>query len=456
LKKASVILLIAAIILSVFSGCSFRFRQIDTLMRPPLAQGDYNKLQTAFYKSAGRDVILKSPKSGSYRSAFVLYDIDNDNEEEALAFYIRNDDKTIVHMHVLNKTSNQWNSAGDFIGSGSEIIQVLFVNMNKDSLPEIIVSWSIKENINNSFLTIYNCTVTNENLSVKTVSNEMFTRMEPLDIDNDSEIEIFIVLLDKAAEAPQAFAKSFKMLDNGQTLLTSQTQLDGNIVDYGLIKTEKKSDEFPMRIYIDANKGETQMITEMVYWDSGKSSLVSPLFNTVTQSNVLTMRSVRIPSSDINQDGYIEIPTQELLPGAKVLQTENPEYGRLYLTKWIQIQHDSSAVEKLNTLINYIDEYMLIIPNNLLGKISVLDYEKDNRWDICLYESSSDSYGELLFSITSVKRQEWATNSSKYSDYFEILSGASYIVAAKITNTGIAAGINSADLKQNITAFIGE
>jgi hypothetical protein len=448
-------IILAPFILIIFafllSGCSLR--QIDSLMRPPMAQGDYLGLQESFYKKVGNDVVLKSPLSGQYRSAFILYDIDKDGEDEALVFYVNSNDKATVHLHFLKKMYGVWRSAGDFIGAGSDVDSVAFVNIGRNDLQEMIISWRLYENKTSKFFTIYSCEDQTNEFLIKAVSTEIFTEIEVLDIDGDGDNEIFIVHLDTTKDLPQAFAKIIRLQDDGKVAITSQARLDGNVGSYGKIRIEKLSEQYPVRLYIDAKKGETQMITEMILWDEQKGTLIAPLFNSQTQSNTLTLRNERIPSTDINNDGIIEIPTQTLLPG---INNPQQEAGSIYLTKWSQFQDDGEAVEIMQSIINTSKGYMLIVPKEFVGRFAIHGIHQNGRWDVYLYNSQSDEQGELLFSILTVDQQEWSENVEEYMGFIKILSNSDNVIAARIYDSGKNNMFDTEFLRQSIVSYKGE
>jgi len=456
LKNIISIILLFLFATLIFSGCALQLNQIDSLMRPPMAYGDYRKLQEVFYKTVGKDIALKCPQGGEYRSSFVLYDIDNDKEDEAIVFYVSRNEKSVARVNVLNKSNNQWQSVADLPGSGAAVESVRFTNMNDDAVPEMLISWKIDEIKLNSSLNIYSCFEQDGKLEVKDLLSASYTLLEPLDIDSDGKNEVFIVHLDRLAVIPQAYAKAYKMINNNDVVLMSQTKLDGNIVSYNEIKTGKISDGNPLRIYIDAYKGETQAITEMVYWDVEKKALSAPLLNPQTQSNILTLRNNRIPSADINNDGIVDIPIQEILEGVKNLQAENEKADLIYITKWINVTDDGNAAEVLKTVINFSQRYMIAIPKELYGRITVINHIKDKKWDICAFQKTGNTVGDVLFSIISIDKLKWEQNKSEYDGYFSLLYYQESVIAAKISPGGLVAGIDKELIFSSITSYNAE
>ena len=454
-KKLLALALIVIIAFPILGGCTIEIKQIDNLMRPPMMQGEYRDLQVAFNKAVGSDIILKAPESGDFRSAYILYDIDGDTIDEAMVFYIKADDKTVAHMNVLDKEGNIWVSICDIEGKGSDVNSVEFTDMNGDLIPEIIVSWSINNSDSNKILSIYECGTSANKLSVKEIATEAFTVMKPLDVDSDGKNEIFLLKLDDTAEVPLAYAKMLKMENNGTIKLMSQIKLDGNIVGYSNIKAEKVSEDYPMRIYIDATKGNTQMITEVVFWDKAKQQLVDPMLDEQTQSNMITWRSARIPSMDINNDGIIEIPAQTIMPGS-ILFTKDSDSMPVYLTKWLQITRTGTTFEAMQSVINLTDDYMFILPSTLNKKITIDNNIIKKQWDIYSFNNNTNKPGDMLFSIRAVPVSKWIDDKTIYNGYTKIINNNGMVVGADISEAGNKLGIDIKFLKLYVVAYEGE
>ena len=81
-------LITAAVLCLIFvSGCSLNFFSVESLLAPPALSGDNGEVQAAFNRlTASKTVQLRTPSRGTYKSSFVLYDIDGDSENEAVVF----------------------------------------------------------------------------------------------------------------------------------------------------------------------------------------------------------------------------------------------------------------------------------------------------------------------------------------------------------------------------------
>ena len=87
MKRIGCLFLSCALVLS-FGGCSQTdFANIDGVMSPPKLTEEQNMIYAALEDSVGKNIRLKYPKTGDYKSAFVMQNIDDEPGEEAIVFY---------------------------------------------------------------------------------------------------------------------------------------------------------------------------------------------------------------------------------------------------------------------------------------------------------------------------------------------------------------------------------
>ncbi|HZJ78440.1 MAG TPA: VCBS repeat-containing protein [Clostridia bacterium] len=453
--KRRIVAFVLLVFLSVqFSGCSLQFVSIDKLMHPPKLYGDNTELQDAFEKAVGADVTLKSPNSGNYKSAFIFYDIDSDGDDEVFVFYVKNSDKSVVRMQVMDKKDNEWVAVSEFVGSGSEVHSIEFVDLNGDGISEVLVSWNILEKKGNRILTVYRFDVNDYIIAASAICTENFTVMKTVDIDSDSYKEIFLILLDLTSEVPQSVARVLKMTDNKITL-SGETKLDGNVSGYSSINTVVSQTDNILKLYIDAYKGESQMITEVVFWNQDTGVLEAPLIDEQTQSNIVTWRSTHIPTYDINGDGEIEIPAQTEMPGGVAKQVFSDKDKPFYVTKWYKLK-GKELIEVEQNAVNYDCKYIFDFSAQFKDYIAIYSGVQGKEWKVFLYNKSDAKLGSLLFTISCVDKGVW--NKSAQEDYYGfnlLFENDEYdtAIAASITQAGKDYGLNFNKLDNLITIF---
>ena len=443
MKKLPMILIfLSGVLCLMFSSCSSGnlIRPADSLLSPPLYYEEYADLVETFNKKVNTEVVMCHPKKGSYRSAIIVDDMDSDGESEALIFYKKTEDSTVVRMHLLDSIDGRWISRNDFNGYGSAVESIIIDDLDLDGVSELIVSWNSSSG---NILSVYRASL--KVGGYKEISNENCALSELIDIDSDGRKELFFVSQTNVSGSPQRVAKAMRV-SGDSVVLMGETRLDSNISGYSAVKTEKAFDSEPMRIYIDALKGEQQMITELMYWDSSKSELCAPFLDPETMTNTVTLRHEPINCYDINNDGVIDIPVQSKIFGkgdnVLTIDTEN-----IYLTEWIDYRSMEFNVVAY-TLVNVSDGYMINLSKNEIDYLGIRNYRSQNCWIVYKSDSSGNSQGEM-FSVLKIPTDKW--NSKTYDAYIPIVRKDDGVVCVYITQTGKDFGISEELIKQKIS-----
>lgn len=450
--KAAVFSAVVCLLLCTLTACSLKLVSVEDAMRPPKLTGANAALQMAFESNFGTQAVLKYPVSGDYRSAFIVRDIDGDGNDEAFAFYTASAIDTVVNIGMLSAGADGWSFVTSAAGAGSDVYAVDFRDLDGDGVWELLVSWSLYDSKTAKVLSVYECSVSGE--GIRTLSGEPYTARRILDMDGDGLDEVFLVLLDNSAELQLSTAKLLKMRD-GEMNLIGETKLDGNVSGYSLISADKVSLNAPMRLFIDAFKGETQMITEVVYWDGTVNSLVNPLFDVGTQSNVRTRRGIRVNSADIDNDGAIDIPVsaswQSVTNAAQtigeVLQGGLAESAAVQIVNWSRL--DGATLTPISqTLVNAADGYMLKIPAEFENRLSVYIDDVTGECEVLLRDISSEDYGSVLFALKTLTAQE-----EHGGDYEHTVDLGGTKLAFTVTETGEGVGVKSEMISGGLTAI---
>lgn len=445
IKAAAAIAVMAAVCL-LLSSCDTAgiIRPVSSLLSPPLYYEEYEELVEAFNKKVNGDVTLCSPGSGNYRSAIVVEDLDSDGETEALIFYKNNIDDTVARMHYFNTADGKWISKGDFNGYGNGVESLEINDMDGDGKSEILVNWNTSGVSSGNILSIYRSSKYED--KYKEISNEICSVSEVIDVDSDGKKEIFFITQSNVSGVSQRIARVMK-LSGDTAMLMGETKVDPNISSYTSIKTEKAAEDSPLKIYVDALKGESQMITEIIYWDSAESELCAPLLDAETMSNSLTLRYEPVASADVNNDGIIDIPVQsEILGSGDDSSTESTE--NVYITKWVDFSTSEESTVVANTLINYSDGYMVFLDDNEIGKLGIRNYRAQNCWILYRTDETGESVGEL-FSILKIGTERWEQGS--LDAYIPILEREDGVVCVYVTQSGVELGVTEDYIKSRIT-----
>lgn len=453
------IVLFLTILLS-FSSCSFRFSNFDDLIRPPKLSGKYQILQDSFEKSVGNDFTLLTPENGEYQSAFVTFDCDSDKEEEAIVFYTTKEQTDVSKLAYFEFKENEWFLINTFDGLGNSIDKVHFADINSDGYYEVIVGWNLFSSKTNKAFIAY----TSGDESFDAVASFPYSYFGIFDVNGDGNNDILTLTLDSSVPDRLAAYARFYNFDSQKESLVSygETLLDGNVSSYTSVSIETVEDT--NLIYIEANKGLTESITEIIYWDDETNTLLSPLFDIASQSTILTWRNIKLTAFDVDSDKFLEIPTSVEMPGSAVMisdinknsvnvSVDDLIQSPVYFTKWTRFRNGKLKPVQYS-IVNDTLGYMLNIKSSWVGRITVSGI--DGQWDYYRWDTSRNSVGDLLFSIYAYEKNG-VEQKKQYAGYNELTSSSGKTYVYQITEAGRSFGVKESVLETNfvVTDFGG-
>lgn len=454
MKKFKMLLAISLVIVLLFStsACSFRFSNFEELIRPPKLSGKYQGLQDSFEKTVGVDFTLLTPENGEFQSAFVTFDCDSDNEEEALVFFTTKAQPDVAQLFYFEYGDEEWVPVSTQNGLGNSIDKIIFTDINRDGFFEIVIGWNLFSSKTNKAYVAYSV----KNNKLIALGSYPYTYFDVLDVNGDGLDDILTLTVDSSVpELLTATARVYNYDSQSTSIVAfGETYLDGNIASYSSVMLETVEDT--NLIYIEANKGQNGTITEIIYWDDLTNTLVSPLFDVVSQSTKLTWRNIKVTAFDVDGDKYLEIPTSVEMPGSAVMFSDTIKNSAIvsaedivqtpvYFTKWVKFRNNRLKPVQYS-IINETLGYMLNIKSSWVGRITVSGI--DGQWDYYRWDSSRGSIGDLLFSIYAYDKSD-AEQKKQFAGYKELTSSASKTYVYQITDAGTRFGVKENTLETN-------
>ncbi len=441
----SIILVLAMLLIS--SGCSLNFFSTDALLKPPALTGKSGEVQEAFNKlMSGKTFQLKTPVKGEYKSAFVLYDLDNDSEQEALVFYTDSSTDTSVRIAVLDCVKNTWILINDIKGSGSGVYDVSFPDLNGDSSPEIVVAWSLFDNKLTKLLTIYGVEFESDSqFNIETLANEYFNSKAYIDLNSNGIPDLILVYLDDSGEVQNSYFRAF-LLDNTNTIVKfSELLLDSSITSVSAINHDfiTQRDTEYTRVFVDCLKSDTSIFTEVISWDLTTSKAA----RVIQDPAKTTVRSSKLLTQDIDNDANFEIPvTTKFFSDKK--ESSIVISGVVYnftMLEWLNLTGDKNN-ETLRTFYNPVHSYLLVFP---WGDNVTVKFDKiENQTNFCIWNASTNEIEDILFSIKFIEKQTVIKETSEfYDDNFILESTNEGDFVYEITPYGESFGITDEMIK---------
>lgn len=397
MKRIIAVLLCLAMIL-LCSGCSLNFFSVESLMSPPLQSGKNGEVEEAFKKLMTEKTIqLRTPQSGDYQTAFVLFDINGDSQEEAIVFYTDSAIDASVRMSFMECINDTWVISSDIKGAGSGVFDVSFSDMDNDGIYEILVGWSLFDTKTSKIVSVYEVSVGEKGVfTLNTLGNEYFNSKSLSDFNGDEKDDLVLVYLDDTGETQHSYFRCFSLSENNEFVKYSDVKLDSHISSVSKIQYDRveRAGEYCKRVFIDCIKTETSMFTEILYWDFKDLKTVRDIKNPVSN----TLRSSKIYCRDIDGDGLLEIPSNTKLYGDDNLLTVKRTGTQFTFTmlEWLNCFGDKSE-GSIKTLFNPVDSYLYRVTR--ANEITVYYDALVQALKFCLWDNEEELIKDELLSI---------------------------------------------------------
>ena len=442
LKKAMALLL--CIIMVLFcSGCSLNFFSVESLLSPPSQSGKNGEVEKAFKKlMAEKTIQLRTPQSGDYQTAFVLFDINGDSQEEAIVFYTDSAIDTSVRMSFMECINDTWMICADVKGAGSNVFDLSFSDMDNDGIYEIFVGWSLFDTKTAKIVSVYEVVAGEKGVfNLDTLGNEYYYSKSITDFNGDEKDDLALVYIDDTGETQKSYFRCFSLSDSNEFVKYSDIKLDSNISSVTKIQYDpvRHKGEDCKRVFIDCLKTETSMFTEMLYWDTDDLKIVRNIKNPVST----TLRSPKIYCRDIDGDGLLEIPSNTKLNGDENLLSvkKSSEQFTFTMLEWLNCVGDKSE-GSINTLFNPIDLYLYRVTR--VNDVTVYYDALGQALKFCLWDGEEELVKDELLSISF--RPENDEASVKGDKLLKTESGTFYF---NITSYGEDFGITDEGVKSS-------
>lgn len=413
LKKMLSCFLIFVVCFSLCS-CNTVNTSTDELLSPPKPTGEYQNIQKALENAVKGTVKLKYPTSGEHRSAFIPFNLyGNKNKNYCIALYALGDEKSQnIHINLINKQEKEWLSLYDTHFEASNVEKIDFIDLTGDGKREIVIGFNVFSGVDKQVMVL-----SLNKTQLKTRLLEPYDNFLFSDLNADKLKELFVVNLDAANTS--STAKLFTFDKNG--VKEESCKLDGTVSSYENPVVTTLANDQPA-IFIDAVKGKG-MITEAITLKDGK--LFAPFIDETSGQNIITQRDMSIAASDINGDNRLDIPTLKQISGV----TGN-DVSSSYVTSWINYNGKEVFVME-HTIMNYVDGYYLIIPEEYITKIGINRQTDSRQRTFYLWDYKKNVPKKELFTIMVVTLDDQNKLNAK-DGYFELARDKTYVYLGKI------------------------
>lgn len=390
-KKRFVQLCVLLTLCAFMCGCSL---SMDDLLTPPKLTAEQNEIYRELINSVG-SVKLKYPRSGDYRSAFVLKDIDDEPGIEAIVFYEGKNTQSgesNLRMKILDKTNDKWEAVYDLSCTGSEVDSISFSRIGNSEYDDIIVCYTMLNQTEKSFSVLRY-----RSRMPQVLYTSVYSGIEVYDLNNDGLNELLVISADKVNQI--AVAKMFTNGDNGFEKL-SETMIFGGAASYNCTTKGLVREDTPA-LFLDYSKGGGQSGTDVLYCygnslfcpNSWAANSNSGIINRVVNNYI-----AEINCCDIDGDGLIEIPSTTPLPGYETYAKSE----QLSAVMWYTIKNDKFEMKHYSY---YSERYgfALLFPNRWRGIVSVIPNTSTNEILFVTYDEEIGIKGSDVNEIMRIR-----------------------------------------------------
>lgn len=406
IKYALSAFLAGALFLTASGGCSITDIGSDSLLRPPKTMGDEAEIEHLISKTAKNGYTLKYPKSGNYRSAIIMNDLDGDKTDEAIAFYREGEDVARIHMLVMYSDNDKWKLSSDSITETTDIDCVDFANVSGGDTLEILVGYSTyAQNVN-----LLSCYSYSNGKTVGIKAGQKYSRFYCGDFNSDKKDEVMTLSLytaENEANAPMLEYDGKK----GTLYSKAVAPMDPNVIKYKNIAYSEADGAHA--IFVDGEFAAGELNTQIIYYNKELSLLRNPLYKEKTKS--FTQRSCNVICADADGDGVFEFPEVQKLPRSD----KEPAETVADRITWNSFSaKDESYAPKFNMIVNYNFEYTVKMPENWINNtVTAVNSIKESS--TAFYEWKKNSLGEKLFEIRAFDASAW--DKGKESDEYILI-----------------------------------
>lgn len=385
MKRLVCAVLTVMLIMTCFTSCETIGGSARELMRAPKATGDMGEIQRALYSYAGNPVSIKHPVNGTNRSAFLLADLNGDKQKEAVAFYSATNAEGVdtIHVNLISKTEDGWKSVYDVETVGSAIDKVEVADISSTGTISLLVG-----------VEAFSATAKQLNLFTydgKTMTQhvqETYTDFCVYDLMGTGNDQLMIFSLDLTDRKSVVKMLTF----NGEVVEQRGSAVtDGNISGYAQIVSGKLSDGTPA-LYIDSYKSAVSMVTDVVYYSNG--GLTNPFFDTTISETQLTLRNSTKLSTDINEDGVLDIPFTDIFPG----YANRTDSDRQYLITWKTFD-GAKFTDVIKGDFFYDGGYRLKFPENWVNNVTLVTDSTSKMRSYRVWDPDTESSADEILRI---------------------------------------------------------
>lgn len=350
-RKWIILLPVMALTL-LLSGClsTSAVEDMFTLPQPPI---EYSELAERIEELIASGYEYASPTGGQNIQSVQMVDLNQDGQNEAVAFFRRLSDEKPLKILVFAAYKDVYELVCTIESSGTSVDSVQYQDMNADGILDLIVGWRISSDL--------------QTVAVYAIDEEPqvllqngYTRFSIQELDGDGRPSLMLLRSDaegvSAAEFYSWRGEAMTLVHRAALSMT-MVELSGGSVVSGMLEEGRPA------VFITGVNELGMAITDILTCtDSGM--LINAAADRSTGASVLVYPYRHLQPQDINGDGIIEIPAPD-----QFSEAGKPTDG---LVSWLQCSPEGN-VERMCTTYHCISNgWYLTVPEEWEGKVTTV------------------------------------------------------------------------------------
>lgn len=397
--KRNICLITVLALCVCLSGCFLD--PAENLYAVPKQSASFYNLNSAIERVMSDGASYSPPVSGENQQAVQMADLDGDRDDEAIV-YLKSDGDKPLSLCVFDKIDESYRLLARIDGVGNGFDQVQYVPFDDREGNEIVVGRRLGDGVTQvlSVLSIQDGTLTE-------LINTPYYEFITADLNADGLRDV--VLLHQEATAQNGVAVYYRWAD-GQPVRELEAELSTPVSAIKRLVTGRMCEGVPA-VFVASAYGEGKIVTDI--FGLRDNAFANLTVSDDTDTGVQTVREYYVYSSDIDLDGYIELP--RLLPMPSLPDDESS--NNQSLIRWYNLLLSGREQDKSLTYHNYSDGWYLTVPEDWSDRLAVTNFTafgSTRGYRFVDVESK-----ESIFSIIAISNEN-AASAVKSSDWSEL------------------------------------
>lgn len=377
MKRMLLAVLFGAMML--LAGCTL---QSESLYALPERSPTYRELEKAVQTAKG-SASYSAPVSGTNRSAIQQQDLDGDGVNEFLVF-CKIDGVRPLRVLVFHGIEERYELMCTLESDGTAFDSVQYAQIDGQPGQEILISRRIGEQVQ-PFLSVY----TMNGKNARELLSSAYTAYSVVDLDRNLRSDLFVLRANPGG--PCAYAELYRFQD-GELRKDPEASLSTAADSVKRLLTGNVAKDVPA-VFVASTYDERNLITDVFILRD--KSFVNITQNAESGQSAQTVRNYYVYSTDIDNDGLIELPNTIELPAVE----GDPQSDGQYRIVWYNLNPNGACIDKISTYHNYSEGWFLYLPEEWFSSLRVTKHISDTLTGTELFRLEQDGTHTSLVTI---------------------------------------------------------